>query len=217
MSTNSYAVFRIFSDASQATELALLLQEHGIDTHFENNAPVFDVTFSGNRLQDEVQLMIKQEDFERANRLLEQEAEKQLDQTHAEHYLHSFTNEELYEILIKPDEWSVFDRQFAQKLLTERGQSLSDDLVRLLQEKRLEELSQPETKQNALVYAGYLFAFLGGLFGIIIGLHLWTTMKTLPNGQKVYTYSDRDRTHGRNIFLLALVLLPIMLTAKLLK
>ena len=43
---------------------------------------------------------------------------------------------------------------------------------------------------------GYFFTIIGGLLGIFIGYSLFTVKKTLPNGKKVYSYSENDRKHG---------------------
>ena len=210
MITDNYAVFRKFSDVDQAKELASTLKDNGIEYELVDNSPTFDVTFSGNTLQNEVQLKIKQVDFDKANKLLEEEAKNLINQVNKDHYLFEFTNEELYEIIMKPDEWSTFDYKLAQKILIDRGQTINDDLINSLRKQRIEDLSKPEQGQKTWIYAGYLFAILGGLIGVFIGWYLWTYKKTLPDGQKVYAYSDSDQKHGRNIFIIGVIVFPIM-------
>ena len=98
----------------------------------------------------------------------------------------------------------------AQKILIDRGQTINDDLINSLRKQRIEDLSKPEQGQKTWIYAGYLFAILGGLIGVFIGWYLWTYKKTLPDGQKVYAYSDSDQKHGRNIFIIGVIVFPIM-------
>ncbi len=209
MTKNNYEVFKKFSDVQQAKELASILKEKGLDCRLVDNSPTFDVTFSGNTLQNEVQLKIKQEDFDKAYKLLEKEAENLLDQVDEDYYLFDFTNEELYEILLKPDEWSSFDYKLSQKILIERGQTINDDLIKTLKKQRIEDLAKPEHGQKAWIYAGYLFAIFGGLIGLFIGWHLWAYKKALPDGQKVYGFNENDRKHGRNIFIIGIIIFPI--------
>ena len=46
---------------------------------------------------------------------------------------------------------------------------------------------------------------------IVLGWHLWTGTKALPDGSRVPTYEDRVRRHGRTIFFLgALVFLVVL-------
>lgn len=64
------------------------------------------------------------------------------------------------------------------------------------------------------IYGGYLFALLGGFLGIMIGWHLSSHTKTLPNGQQVYGYSKEDREHGRIIWILGIVMFVIWLVIR---
>ena len=66
---------------------------------------------------------VRQEDFEKANEFVLQEED--ISGLDVNYYLNDFTNEELIEILIKPHEWSAFDRTLAPKLLLERGYDIN--------------------------------------------------------------------------------------------
>ena len=114
----------------------------------------------------------------------------------------------MYEILLKADEWNEFDYKLAQKILVQRGKSVDTELLKALKKQRIELLAKPEENQKSWIVAGYIFATLGGLLGIFIGYSLWTSKKSLPNGQKVYSYNEKDRTHGKNIFYIGLITLP---------
>ena len=56
---------------------------------------------------------------------------------------------------------------------------------------------------------GYLSAFFGGILGVIIGYSLWKATKTLPNGSKVFSYSEKSQNNGRNIFVLGVVMVVV--------
>ncbi|WP_431243320.1 hypothetical protein ACQ9BO_01130 [Flavobacterium sp. P21] len=64
--------------------------------------------------------------------------------------------------------------------------------------------------------AGYLFSLLGGGIGMVIGYSLWTSKKTLPNGERVYSYNEADRKHGKTIFILGTIIFPLVLLIKIL-
>ncbi len=53
--------------------------------------------------------------------------------------------------------------------------------------------------------AGYVFALLGGLIGVILGAHLWRAQVTGPQGVKVPRYNDSARFHGKIILAIACV------------
>ncbi len=61
-----------------------------------------------------------------------------------DYYLYSFTDDELMEVITKADEWSPFDVVLARKILAEKGKSISDEAIKAINEKRIEELKAPE-------------------------------------------------------------------------
>lgn len=207
---NDYAVFERFSDPVQAKELQGVLSEHGIEAELTDNSPPLDSTFVGNTLQNQVELRIKQSDFIKAREVLEKDSEKLIGNVDKNYYLFSFSNEELYQILLKPDAWSPFDFVLAKRLLSDRGQDISPALLAALKKQRLEDLTEPESEQKPWIILGYISAFLGGFLGILIGWYLWNFKKTLPDGQKVYAYSEHDRKHGRTIFIIGIIVFPMV-------
>lgn len=204
-----YLMFRKFPDLTLAIELKELLDQNGIESILADNIPPVDVTFSGNTLQNEFEVKIKPSDFKKAEEILEKNAENLIDQIDRDYYLFGFTDEELYEILLKSDEWNAFDYTLAQKILEQRGKSVDKALLNSLKNERLHDLAKPEENQRPWIIAGYIFSLLGGLLGLIIGYFLWTAKKTLPNGQKVYSYAPNDRKHGKYIFYIGLIIAPI--------
>ena len=209
-----YSVFKKYPTLDQATELKELLEREGVESVLGDNIPPVDVTFSGSTLQHEFEVRIKQSDFDKAENLLEQHAERLIDQIDKDYYLFDFTDEELYEILLKSDEWNEFDFTLAQKILSQRGKPIDKALMNSLKNERLKQLAQPEENQRAWIFLGYAFALLGGLLGVVIGYFLWTAKKTLPNGKKVYSYNEKDRKQGKYIFIIAIIVLPITLVLK---
>lgn len=210
----NYSIFKKFPNIEQAKELKQMLNDHGIDAELGDNLPPVDVTFSGSTLQDEYEVRIHQSDFNKAEEVLEKNAEVLLDHIDEDYYLYKFTDEELYEILLKPDEWNKFDNLLAQKLLQERGKPLDPALINTLREERIQSLAKPDENQKPWIIAGYIFSVLGGFLGLIIGYFLWTSKKTLPNGQKVYSYLEEDRVQGKYIFYIGLVVTPILFVLK---
>jgi hypothetical protein len=210
----NYSIFRKFSTLEQATELKNLLHENGIKSILADNVPTFDVTFSGNTLQNQIEIQLKQSDFKKAEKILEKNSEELIDQIDKDYYLFEFSDEELYEVLLKSDEWNEIDYILAQKILKLRGKSVDKDLLNALKNERLKYLAKPEGNQKPWIIGGYAFSILGGFLGLIIGYSLWTSKNTLPNGQKVYSYSDNDRKHGKYIFYIGLVIALISLFLK---
>lgn len=208
--TENFVVFRNFPTLIQAQELETLLNKNNIKTILGDNIPPLDVTFSGSTLQNQYEIKIDSADFEKAEIILEKETENLLDSIDPDYYLLSFTNEELYEILLNSDEWNVFDYKLAQKLLTDRGKTIDADMLASLKKERIKTLAKPEENQKPWIIAGYIFSFLGGGIGIVIGYSLWRSKKTLPNGERVYSYNEEDRKNGFRIFLIGIIVFPTL-------
>lgn len=83
--------------------------------------------------------------------------------------------------------------------MKDRGIEIGAKEMETLRENRLKELAKPEKTDRFALALGYLFALMGGFFGILIGWYIRSNMKTLPNGDRVYTYSKSDREHGNAI------------------
>lgn len=210
----TYSVFRKFATLEEVKEIEYLFNQNNIATQIADNIPRVDSSYLGSTIQNQFEIKIQISDFDKAEKLLEKEAENLIDQVDKNHYLFAFTNEELFDVLLKADEWNELDYKLAQKILTQRGKSIDDDLLKTLKNQRLESLGKPEENQKPWILTGYILAILGGFLGIIIGYSLWTSKKTLPNGHKVYSYSEKDRNQGKTIFYLGLILFPFYLALK---
>jgi ATP-dependent Zn protease len=202
-------MFKRFIDAEQAKELAEELTKKGIKCQLIDDSLNKEITFSNNS-----ELMIRQSDFEKANKLMDEKADELLVNINKEHYLFEFTNEELYDILTKPDAWNSLDYKLAQQILKDRGQEFDKDLLESLKQARIAEFSKPKKEQTIWIIVGYIFSFTISIIGLIFGWYLWRTKKTLPNGKKIYVYSESDRRHGKWIFFIGIILWPLALYIK---
>lgn len=212
--SQTYVSFKKYPDAKQARAIQELLLENGIECIFVNNSSQLG-GLSGEG-SHEYELQLHPDSFEKAEALLEKEAEAMLTSLPEDYYLLEFTDEELYDVIMKHDEWSEFDYMLARRLLTERGKNVDESLIKVLRNQRIEDLAKPEQDQTAWIAFGYFAALLGGFFGVITGYVLWSSQKTLPNGQIVFTYSKRDRMHGKNILIFGCIMLPVTIAIKLL-
>jgi hypothetical protein len=211
MDQDNYKTYRTFNDYGLVRELEVTLAEYQIEYVTENTSLPFDPSFANNPVNQEYRVKLKSEDFERANAVLVKQASAQLDEADQDHYLFAFSDEELIQLISKRDEWSDYDFLLAQRILKERGRVVEEGELTDLEEKRLQELNKPEKVNPGWIYAGFLFALLGGIFGIMMGWFISSNTKTLPNGKTIYCYSDADRRKGRIMMISGIVVLAFCL------
>ena len=203
-----YITYRKYNDQILLVEMLDLLKQNGIDYIVDDTAN-FDITYTTSETRKEFRLKLQKDDFKKADELLLNAYSKHLNEVDSNHYLLEFSNEELIDVLAKPDEWSQFDYLLAQKILKEKGQEISAAQIESLQNSRIKELSKPAESQTGLIIFAYILALLGGFLSIIIGWHLATHVKILPNGNKVAGFSNSDRVHGNRLFWLGISMMVI--------
>lgn len=213
---NKYSTFKKYPDAAEAKNLQHFLIDNGIECLFVDASPRLGSSFTGDLLK-EYEIQVKPQDFEKAEALLEQQAEDMLKDLPEDYYLLTFNNEELYDVVLKHDEWSEFDYVLARRLLAERGKTIDESLIKSLRHQRLADLAKPEENQHAWIVFGYIAALLGGFLGVTTGYVLLTAQKTLPDGSRVYTYTAADRAHGKIILVLGVAVFVILIVLKILK
>lgn len=215
--TTDFVTFKRFNDKAAALALAETFRENGIVCGLEDVSENFDVSFANNEINKDFRIKLKPADFERADNLLLQLAEKDLENIDSGYYIFDFSDEELKEIIEKQDEWSSLDFLLAKKILKERGIEVNVGQIQMLKEKRLEALAEPEESPKVLIVAGYILAVVGGLIAIIIGAYLRTHKKTLPNGERVFGYAASDRAHGERILIIGILALILSFAYQFLK
>src|SRR5687767_8283569 len=190
-----FLTYKKYHEQERVDALTQILTENGIEFEITEDRESLDSLYGDKHFSRQFFVKIKRDDFAKADAALAHVTIAELETVDKDHYLYGFSDEELFDILSKPDEWNEFDYQLSKKILNERGKEINTDTIELLKKQRIKELAKPEEQQKAWIYAGYLLALLGGLIGIFIGLHLNTFKKTLPNGQRVYGHTAEDRQH----------------------
>jgi len=205
MTEDKFITFHKFNLLEDAQELISTLKKNDIKVQIEDTSPPVDITFSGNKLQNEIRIKVKQSDFGIANQILEKQAEQLIDKFPNDYYLYDFTDNELIEIIEKSDEWSKEDYMLSQKILKDRGNEISKEEIEKIKQKRIEDLRTPEKGHIGWLIFGFTSAVLGGLLGIFIGWFHWGFKKTDPTGQQFYAYDQQTRKTGQIIFWIGLV------------
>ena len=203
MSAPSLLTFMTFHDPGMATQMADRLLAAGLFCQVRDDRNRFDVSFAFNQIEPAVTLELYGRDFRKAERIQETFYEHRLESVESDYYLFSFTDEELLDIIAKPDEWGQLDYALAQKILADRDHPLDQATLEKMKSDRTKVLAQPEPTSRVWIFLGYVLAFAGGILGFITGAILATQKKTLPDGSRTFVYASGDRRSGRRIFALS--------------
>jgi len=211
MDSTEIATFRTYPDIVQAKEVAEILRNNNIKVNITKLSRQVDSIFIGDDINDQFVLKINNTDFSKAVNVLRSQIEIDIEDVDKNHYLFNFTDAELYEILSESEEWGDYDFVLAKKILVSRGKNVDEKMMEAIEKERLEKLSEPKKNQEIWVFAGYLFAFSGGLIGVIMGWLMVNQSKTLPNGEKIHVFNPNSRKHGKNILIIGIIVFIISL------
>lgn len=223
-------VFQTFPARDQAVRTAALLENQGIPVAVEELNGPLDANFIGQQFSNPFLLKIPGEQFGQARNILMETITVDLEEVDKDYMLLAFNNEELQDILAKPDEWGIYNYKLAEALLKERGMILPKQKLTQLADKRMTELKKPEKASGIWIILGYLAAllatgvglhnfqiiYIAGLFALATGWALAFTKKTVPDGSRIYVFGKTARTHGLVIFLLGILMYIIHITGALL-
>jgi hypothetical protein len=213
MKPAKFITYQKFTSKELAADLTRLLTDNEVQYDLEDNSISFDVSFANNPLLGDYRVKLQAADFARADEILNKQGEFIIRNIPASYYLNSFKEEELVEILRKPDEWGKVDYLLSQKLLREKGINVSDGMIADFRASRVKELSQQESISPIWLFVTYVWALAGGFMAIFAGWHLMTLRKTIFTGQEIYVYTAQSQNHGLRIFFLSIISIVGWLTA----
>lgn len=207
----NYTLLRAFQNEEDAQFFIDILSDTGIDFKLEKTQDTgFDAitgtTAGDNALKNGYLLMVAEDDMEKAHIEIRNQVAEFFKNAGSEEnsLLNDFSDEELLDVIKKPDEWSEEDVILAQKLLGNRGKAVSDEVVDAYRAKRLEEVRKPKFGGYASIIISYIFALLGGLIGIFLAASL-LGKKRIFNGEKVNIYDKSTRVNASIVIVIALI------------
>lgn len=203
---DEYTTFQSFATEEEADQLAELLLQNDIDSLVARSRPITDEMIIGQDMQFSFHVKIHNSEFKRANEVIETRINDNLSKIGTDYYLYALSNDELKEIIHKPDQWSRQDFFIAKRILTERGIAPSEKDISEIKWNRIKEIGSPEHSSTGWIVVGYI-ASLGGVFGLFFGLTLVTSKTILPDGNKVYAYDKWTRDHGQNMIIISSILI----------
>ena len=208
---NDFEVFKSFYSEEEALGLLDILKQNGLDGKFEKRRQVIDKIIVGDGNETGFFIKLRQKDFTKANLVLDEQITRNLSELDPDYYLFTFSNEELNEIIQKPDEWSNQDYVIAKKILRDRGENITDEDIQGIRSARLNELSRPEQEESSWIFLGYLMSVVLPVAGLVMGILFSTSKKVLPDGNKLLIYDSKTRSHGSKMIFISILMLALAL------
>lgn len=208
--SKGFETYRMFTHESIARDFVTILDANKIPYKLEKGEYLLDGSIIGNSIQPNIALKILASDFATVNQLLE----KDIEAKKGEYYeiLDDFSKEELFDILTNPDEWSAEAIATARIRLQQQGESVDDNYIKYLKEKRLEEIHKGRNPHIVwpIIYlilgivGGFLVLFLAIIPAIGMGWYYWQGKSVDFEGTRYYTFEEQIRTYGLFIFIAAI-------------
>lgn len=118
---SSFIVFATYPDREQSILLVALLKQAEIEYQIEEEGSSLASLASDSPQLDRIKIKIKEVDFEKANELMD----KQDAEINVDHYLYTFSDENLLDVLKNRDDWTQEEVEIANKIINERTPSLA--------------------------------------------------------------------------------------------
>jgi hypothetical protein len=201
--TEDFKTYMSFIDAESSLELTELLRENGIAFQLLDTKADFDPSMAFNEANKPYLVQISPDDFEKTNKLVEEKYTT--GEIAQDHFMNAFSDQELIEVLKNKEEWHPLDVVIAKKLLKKRNVSYDERDIIAYQEAKKRAEYQPEKLPKYTLLLSYLICLLGGILGVAIALFILTSKKSLPSGEKVFSYSNNARNHAMFMLILGVL------------
>jgi hypothetical protein len=231
----TFLTFQIFTDGTIAEKFAARLDQCKIPYKMVYDSLAPDSASGDQKGAPDVRIKIMQKDFPEAYKELADYYKGQPRLTDNDYYLYDCSDEELMEIIDKPNEWDQHDLNLAKKILKKRGKEIQlqkNNVVRSIKadvpiQKKVKKPKPRKSKPRKAnkkwlakkikffksfalpersVLLGYLAAVLIAPLGIYIGWTMAYGKNIAPDGQVSYAYEEEKRGHGGKILIISLII-----------
>lgn len=203
---------------AEMQEMETLLKANDISYEFTSAKPLLDSVIVGEGLFPKYTLKLFPADFERVNQLIKALYEKKDIQIEDFPQFNEMSNEELLEILKKPDEWSIETEIVARKILNTRDFQIEEQDIQGMRNERISKMREGK-KVSLFIQLLYLLAFVLGFYihiifiiaGIGMAYYYAFGKATDPLGNRYFIYDERARKIGKFILYIGIIVFLIQL------
>lgn len=170
------------------------LSARSIPYKVEKEPVAFDPTFAFRTQVGGIQVWVDEMRLEEARREMEKLGmlvpEKE---DEPNDFFSDFSNEELQDVLVKPEEWGVDQVVLARETLLERGEEIDVPKIKAERKAHLAEVRKPKKAHPILFVIAIMAMFPGGFLGLL--LTFWVALATNkdPVGKRYFYYTQNSR------------------------
>lgn len=202
----SFKFFRDFHNIDEAKNFIAILEENDILYLAETSETILDESIVGTGLLPKAIIKLLPEDFKTVNAILNEQFQQLEYWDIRDHHLNELDDNELKEILERPDEWAIEDTSIAKLILNERGIQLSDQDILNLRKERLKDIRKGKKGDKIWMVLYFLFIPLGlivseffTIAGIGMGYYYAYGKNTDIDGHRYHTFDEETRKYGKVI------------------
>lgn len=133
---NKFQEYSKFPDLESALEYTQILEENNIPFQLDDSAMRFKVDPSYDTWDKNYILRLQESDIERAEKLFNQKIKLEVSEIADDHYLYSFADKDILEIIANQSEWTKAEVALALKIANERQIELSAEKIKGAKKKK---------------------------------------------------------------------------------
>lgn len=207
---NQFILYRSFLNLEEGKKMEALLEENKIPHVLDIPRVSLSPDIIGTGMNIKATLKVLAQDFKRIDKMIADEIRKVPFSELKGHPLQECSVEDLYDILLKPEEWNIENRTMAQIILTNRGKSISEEEVERIKTERLHQIRKGKEGSlrfmlfclGCLVYSVFTNIIpLSILFGMAMGAYYLFAKKHDMEGNSYYEYEATTRLYGKVILI----------------
>jgi hypothetical protein len=207
---NQFILYRSFLNLEEGKKMEALLEQNNIPHLLDIPRVSLSPGIIGTGMNVKATLKVLAQDFKRIDKMIADEIRKIPFSELKEHPLQECSEEDLYEILLKPEEWNIENRTMAQIILTNRGKDISEEEVERIKTERLHQIRKGKEGSIrfmlffliCLTYSLFTNTIpLSILFGMAMGAYYLYSKKHDMDGNSYYEYEATTRLYGKVILI----------------
>ena len=209
---NELVLFHTFVDYDSLQEFSDFLTNAGIENKMQNNNHAYVSVVGYNQVDIPYGINVRQQDFPKADKLLEDYYTAQIQNVDRSYYLFEEPNSSLLSIIKNPYDNGKLDLVLARHILNERGVDGKETDIEQSKTSQLASEKQLVPVSKFRIVVGYILAVCFPFMGAIVGISIYYNRKLLGNGERFYLHTTKERRHGKNMIIISIIAVALLLT-----